>query len=95
MFPNCFVSFSTLFVLENACKSVCHSKFLSTLESDDRVALVANHIISHHTGKTRIKGNKYTAIFATSLLKAWSACKTEILPSLEELLNLAVHLPKL
>lgn len=36
------------------------------LESDDRVALVANHIISHHTGKTRIKGNKYTAIFATS-----------------------------
>lgn len=36
------------------------------LESDDRVALVASHIISHHTGKTRIKGNKYTAIFATS-----------------------------
>ncbi|RKI93755.1 type I restriction endonuclease subunit R [Parablautia intestinalis] len=36
------------------------------LESDDRVALVANHIISHHIGKTRIKGNKYTAIFAVS-----------------------------
>ena len=36
------------------------------LESDDRVTLVANHIISHHTGKTRIKGNKYTAIFAVS-----------------------------
>lgn len=36
------------------------------LESDDRVVLVANHIISHHAGKTRIKGNKYTAIFAVS-----------------------------
>ena len=36
------------------------------LESNERVTLVANHIITHHTGKTRIKGNKYTAIFATS-----------------------------
>lgn len=36
------------------------------LESDERVSLVANHIIDHHTTKTRISGNKYTAIFATS-----------------------------
>ena len=36
------------------------------LESDERVALIANHIIDHHTTKTRISGNKYTAIFATS-----------------------------
>ena len=36
------------------------------LESDERIALVANHIIDHHTTKTRISGNKYTAIFATS-----------------------------
>ena len=36
------------------------------LESDERVSLIANHIIDHHTTKTRISGNKYTAIFATS-----------------------------
>ena len=36
-----------------------------------------------------------SAVLRFVLLKAWSACKTEILPSLEELLNLAVHLPKL
>lgn len=36
------------------------------LESDERISLVANHIIGHHVRKTRIKGNKYTAIFATS-----------------------------
>lgn len=36
------------------------------LESPERVSLVANHIIDHHTTKTRISGNKYTAIFATS-----------------------------
>lgn len=35
------------------------------LESDERIKLVANHVISHHEGKTKIKGNKYTAIFAT------------------------------
>ncbi len=34
------------------------------LESDERVALVANHIIHNHIGKTNNK--KYTAIFATS-----------------------------
>lgn len=36
------------------------------LESPERVSLIANHIIDHHTTKTRISGNKYTAIFATS-----------------------------
>jgi len=36
------------------------------LESDERVSLIANHIVDHHTTKTRISGNKYTAIFATS-----------------------------
>lgn len=36
------------------------------LESDERISLVANHIIDHHTTKTRISGNKYTALFATS-----------------------------
>lgn len=36
------------------------------LESDERVSLIANHIIDHHTTKTRISGNKYTALFATS-----------------------------
>ena len=35
-------------------------------ESPERVSLIANHIIDHHTTKTRISGNKYTAIFATS-----------------------------
>lgn len=39
------------------------------IESDERVALVANHIIAHHEAKTHIKGNKYTAIFATSSIK--------------------------
>lgn len=36
------------------------------LESDERVSLVAQHIVDHHNTKTRISGNKYTAIFATS-----------------------------
>ena len=36
------------------------------LESPERVSLIANHIVDHHTTKTRISGNKYTAIFATS-----------------------------
>ena len=49
------------------------------LESDERVALIANHIVDHHTTKTRISGNKYTAIFATSsipmLVKYYDAFK--------------------
>lgn len=36
------------------------------LESPERISMIANHIIDHHTTKTRISGNKYTAIFATS-----------------------------
>ena len=36
------------------------------LESDERVSLVAQHIVDHHNTKTRISWNKYTAIFATS-----------------------------
>lgn len=36
------------------------------LESDERVTLVTNHILSHHKQKSRIGSNKYTAIFATS-----------------------------
>lgn len=36
------------------------------LESPERISLIANHIVDHHTTKTRISGNKYTAIFATS-----------------------------
>lgn len=36
------------------------------LEAPERVSLIANHIVDHHTTKTRISGNKYTAIFATS-----------------------------
>lgn len=36
------------------------------LESDERIALVANHIVKHHTAKTRIKGSQYTSIFAVS-----------------------------
>lgn len=47
------------------------------LEDDERVALVANHIIQNHLGKTRNK--KYTAIFATSgipmLVKYYDAFK--------------------
>ncbi len=49
------------------------------LESDERVAMIANHIVDHHTTKTRISGNKYTAIFATSsipmLVKYYDAFK--------------------
>ena len=49
------------------------------LESDERVSLIANHIVDHHTTKTRISGNKYTAIFATSsipmLVKYYDAFK--------------------
>ena len=36
------------------------------LESDERVALIVNHILAHHKQKSRIGANKYTAIFATS-----------------------------
>ncbi|MEY8330633.1 type I restriction endonuclease subunit R [Lachnospiraceae bacterium 48-33] len=36
------------------------------IESDKRINLVANHIISCHNNKTRIKGNTYTSIFAVS-----------------------------
>ena len=50
------------------------------LESDERVNLIANHIIQHHEGKTRIKGNTYTSIFAVSsidmLMKYYDALKS-------------------
>lgn len=36
------------------------------LESDERVSLIVNHILTHHNQKARIGANKYTAIFATS-----------------------------
>lgn len=36
------------------------------LEDDERVSLVAHHIVEHHATKCRIGKNKYTAIFATS-----------------------------
>ncbi len=36
------------------------------LEAPERVSLIANHIIDHHSIKTRLSGNKYTAIFAVS-----------------------------
>ena len=36
------------------------------LESDERVSLVAHHIVDHWATKARIGKNKYTAIFATS-----------------------------
>lgn len=36
------------------------------LESDERVSLVAHHIVDHWESKARIGKNKYTAIFATS-----------------------------
>ena len=36
------------------------------LESDERVSLIVDHIITHHKAKSQIGKNKYTAIFATS-----------------------------
>lgn len=49
------------------------------LESDERVALITNHIVEHHAAKSRIGKNKYTAIFATSsipmLVKYYDAFK--------------------
>ena len=36
------------------------------LEADERVSLIANHIVTHFKQKSRIGVNKYTAIFATS-----------------------------
>lgn len=35
-------------------------------ESDERVALIVEHILQHHKQKSRIGANKYTALFATS-----------------------------
>lgn len=34
-------------------------------ESDERIALIVNHILLHHKQKSRIGSNKYTALFAT------------------------------
>lgn len=36
------------------------------LESDERVSMIAHHIIEHYETKSKIGKNKYTAIFATS-----------------------------
>lgn len=36
------------------------------LESDERVSLIAHHIIEHYEAKSKIGKNKYTAIFAVS-----------------------------
>lgn len=50
------------------------------LENDERIALIANHIIDSHKVKTRINQNRYTAIFATSsipmLIKYYDLFKT-------------------
>lgn len=49
------------------------------MESEERVDLIVNHILKHHEGKTRIKGNTYTSIFAVSridmLMKYYDAFK--------------------
>ena len=39
------------------------------LESEERVSLIANHITQHYSMKSRIGGNKYTAIFAVSSIE--------------------------
>ena len=36
------------------------------LESDERISMIAHHIIEHYETKSKIGKNKYTAIFATS-----------------------------
>jgi type I restriction enzyme R subunit len=36
------------------------------LESNERVNVIVNHVLAHHEGKTRIKGNSYTSIFTVS-----------------------------
>lgn len=49
------------------------------LESEERVNVIVNHVLAHHEGKTWIKGNSYTSIFAVSsidmLMKYYEAFK--------------------